>query len=106
LHSEEFFNAEVYPKVTFESTDVRKAGQTVKVFGDLTIMDHTENIMIILYNKGARTNPWGIEVYGFEGKFELKRSDYGLTWNKPLTNGGVLVSNKVKILASLQFSKS
>lgn len=106
LRSEEFFNAEKYPKVTFESTEVRKAGQTVKVFGDLTIMDQTENIMIILYNKGARTNPWGTEVYGLEGKFELKRSDYGLTWNKSLTNGGVLVSNKVKVMASLQFSKA
>lgn len=105
LRSEEFFNAEKYSKVTFESTEVRKAGQPVKVFGDLTIMNHTENIMIILYNKGVRTNPWGTEVYGFEGEFELKRSDYGLTWNKSLTNGGILVSNKVKVMASLQFSK-
>lgn len=104
LRSEEFFDADKYPKITFESTEVRKAGQTVKVFGDLTMLGHTENIMVILYNKGSERNPWGVDVYGFEGKFELNRNDYGLTWNKPLANGGVLVSNKVTIRAELQFS--
>ena len=48
------------------------------------------------YN-GSATDPYGNERVGFEGKAEILRSEWGLTWNAALETGGVLVSDKIKL---------
>ncbi|MBW8792042.1 MAG: YceI family protein, partial [Streptomyces sp.] len=43
---------------------------------------------------------------GFEGKAEIKRSDWGLTWNAALETGGVLVSEKIKLTFDISAIKN
>ncbi|GAA0660610.1 YceI family protein [Streptomyces thermocarboxydovorans] len=98
LRSAEFFDTEKYPTMTFRSTNAEAlGGDHYRITGDLTIRDVTKPITIDLEFNGAAKDPFGNERVGFEGKAEILRSDWGLTWNAALETGGVLVSDKIKL---------
>ena len=42
---------------------------------------------------------------GFEGTFEVKRSDYGITWNKALDKGGLALGDDVTVVIKLELNK-
>ena len=93
----DFFDVEQYPTITFRSTDFAVHGDTVDVTGDLTIKDVTSSVTIPFEFNGAATDPFGHERIGFEGKVDVSRADFGLTWNAALESGGFLVSDKVTL---------
>ncbi|MFG3494669.1 YceI family protein [Streptomyces sp. NPDC047928] len=98
LRSADFFDAEQYPLMTFRSTSAEALGGTdYRITGDLTIKDVTRPVTIDLEFNGSARDPFGNERVGFEGKAEILRSDWGLTWNAALETGGVLVSDKIKL---------
>lgn len=103
LRSEDFFEVEKYPNITFKSTDVKAVDEdTLRVTGDLTIKDVTKPVTIDFDFQGVVTDPWGNERAGLEGSVVVNRKDFGLQWNAALEAGGVLVSEKV----TLQFEVS
>ncbi|CAN5675746.1 hypothetical protein BH24ACT4_BH24ACT4_14120 [soil metagenome] len=55
------------------------------------------------YN-GAGRNPWGAVVVGFEGRIEIDREDFGLSWNQTLETGGVLVGKVATIDIAVEAS--
>ncbi|MFI6104069.1 YceI family protein [Streptomyces sp. NPDC051310] len=98
LRSADFFDAEQFPLMTFRSTSAEAlGGSDYRITGDLTIKGVTKPISIDLEFNGAAKDPFGNERVGFEGKAELLRSEWGLTWNAALETGGVLVSDKIKL---------
>ncbi|GHE83157.1 polyisoprenoid-binding protein [Streptomyces longispororuber] len=98
LKSADFFKTEEFPTMTFRSTGAEAlGGDDYRITGDLTILGTTRPITIDLEFNGAAKDPFGNERVGFEGKAELLRSDWGLTWNAALETGGVLVSDKIKL---------
>ena len=52
------------------------------------------------------TDPWGNERIGFELETVIDRRDFDLKWNQTLPNGGLLVSNEVKLLISVSAVKA
>jgi polyisoprenoid-binding protein YceI len=97
LRSADFLDVEQYPLVTFESTSLKPSGDEWKLTGDLTIRGVTRPVTFDLVFEGATTDPYGNTKAGFSAEGEIERRDWGLTWNVPLENGGVLVSEKFKI---------
>ncbi|MYR47063.1 YceI family protein [Streptomyces sp. SID5910] len=98
LKSADFFKTDEFPKMTFRSTKAEAlGGDDYRVTGDLTILGTTKPITIDLEFNGAAKDPFGNERVGFEGKAEILRSEWGLTWNAALETGGVLVSDKIKL---------
>ncbi|MFI6012907.1 YceI family protein [Streptomyces sp. NPDC051243] len=98
LKSADFFKIEEFPTMTFRSTSAEAlGGDDYRITGDLTILGTTKPITIELEFNGAAKDPFGNERVGFEGKAELLRSEWGLTWNAALETGGVLVSDKIKL---------
>ncbi|MFF8833697.1 YceI family protein [Streptomyces sp. NPDC015131] len=107
LRSADFFDAEQFPLMTFRSTRAEALGGTdYRITGDLTIKGVTRPITIDLEFNGAAKDPFGNERVGFEGKAELLRSDWGLTWNAALETGGVLVSDKIKLTFEISAIKN
>lgn len=104
LKSADFFDAETYPHITFASTVITKSGDDYKITGDFTIRDQTHPVTFDVEYNGKGTNPWGVEVYGFEAEAKIKREQFGLTWNAALETGGVLVGSDVKIHLDLEFN--
>ncbi|HEY4622363.1 MAG TPA: YceI family protein [Solibacillus sp.] len=102
LKSADFFDTDTFPSITFTSTNVEKDGDDYKVTGDLTIKDVTKPVTFDVEFGGKGTNPWGVEVYGFEASAKINREEFGLTWNQALETGGVLVGKDIKINVELE----
>ncbi|WP_416960251.1 YceI family protein [Streptomyces sp. Agncl-13] len=107
LKSADFFKTEEFPTMTFRSTSAEAlGGDDYRITGDLEILGTTKPITIDLEFNGAAKDPFGNERVGFEGKAEIMRSDFGLTWNAALETGGVLVSEKIKLNFDISAIKS
>ena len=105
LKSGDFFNAEEFPSVSFESTSFKKEGGDYKLSGNLTIKDVTKPVTLDVEFGGTAQDPWGNTKAGFSLSGKINRTDFGLTYNAALEAGGVMVSEEVKILGELQFVK-
>mgnify|MGYP003608133695 FL=1 len=96
LKSGDFFDIEKYPTITFKSTSIEAIdADSIEITGDLTIKDVTKQVTVPFEFTGAATDPFGNERIGFEGRTEVNRRDFNLTWNAALDTGGVLVSEKI-----------
>lgn len=104
LKSADFFDVENYPSIDFASKNITKDGDDYKVTGDLTIKNVTQSVTFDVEFGGKGTNPWGVEVYGFEGEAKINREDFGLTWNAALETGGVLVGKEIKIKVEFEIN--
>ncbi|HEV7863115.1 MAG TPA: YceI family protein [Acidimicrobiia bacterium] len=98
LRSGDFFDAEAWPTMSYQSRSVREAGKGRYILeGDLTIKGVTQPVPLELSFEGGGTDPWGGVRVGFSAKAELDREAFGLTWNQALETGGVVVGKKVTI---------
>lgn len=102
LKSADFFDAEQFPKITFESTSFDKT----KLKGNLTLHGITKPVTLETEFGGLMQDPWGNTKAGFSISGKINRKDWGLNWNAALETGGVLVSEDVKLAIELQFVKS
>lgn len=105
LVSPDFFNANKNPNITFESKEVKKRFGKLSVIGNLTINGVTKEVKIPVTINGPVTDPWGNEKIGVQGNLTIDRKDYGLTWNKTLDKGGVLIGEEVDIVLNIQGAK-
>jgi len=98
LQSADFFDAETYPELTFESTAVMAIDDdTFEIVGDLTMHGVTKPITLKAEIQGAETDPWGNERVGLEITGALNRSEWGMKFNQALGSGNLLVSDIVKL---------
>lgn len=98
LVSRDFFDAATYPRISFTSTAVQLASKDVyRMTGDLTIRNVTRPVVLELTYIGHVVDPFGYDRVGFDGTTTINRSDWGLTYNTRLAQGGSLVSEKVRL---------
>ncbi len=98
LLNADFFDSGKFPKMTFKSNKVvwNKKGNGLKIYGPLTIKDQTREVVLdATYNGSADFN--GVIKTSFTASTEIKRKDFGMTWNKTLDKGGLAVGDDVKI---------
>jgi polyisoprenoid-binding protein YceI len=106
LKGAEFFEADKFPKLSFTSTDFRKAGDGEFVLeGNLTIKDQTKPVKLNVSYGGTVKDPWGQIKAGFELTGTINRKDFGLTWHAVTEAGGAMVSDHVKLIANIQLVK-
>ncbi len=101
LKSDDFFNAEKFPKLTFES----KSFDGEKMVGDMTIRDVTKEITLDVDFNGIAVDPYGQTKAGFEAMGTINRKDFNLNWSAVTEAGSIVVSDKVRLIANLQFIK-
>ena len=98
LKNADFLDVEHYPDIVFALKKVTKlGGDTFSVTADLTIKDVTKEITLGYEHNGSAIDPYGNVKVGGTLTGSINRSDWGLVWNVPLGNGGVLVGDKVKL---------
>jgi polyisoprenoid-binding protein YceI len=105
LKGPEFFDAAKYPQIQFKSTKITKSGKGYKVVGELTIRGVTKPVTLDATLSEAVQNPWGKQVRASKLTGRIKRSDFGVSWNKALDKGGVLVGDEVTIEVKLELNK-
>jgi len=106
LKSDDFFNAEQFPKLSFVSTSVEKTGDDeLLVHGNLTIRDVTKPVTLKAEIGGTMVDFYGQTKVGFDVSGTIQRKDFNLSWDAVTEAGGVVVSNDVKLLLAVQFTK-
>lgn len=105
LKSADFFDVQKCPDITFKSNKVQKeSGDKYKVSGDLTMHCTTKPVTLeVAFTDQPVKTPFGTTVYAASASGKIKRSDWGLNWNKALESGGVIVSDEVKLDVDVEF---
>lgn len=97
LRSADFFDVEKFPAMTFKSKKVTRTGEnTADVAGDFTLHGVTKEVTLKAKFLGKGKGMGGELQSGWEAKTTIKRSEYGLTWNK-LVEGVAAVGDEVEI---------
>lgn len=102
LLSADFFDAEKFPKLTFQSTKVIRSGDTLNIVGDLTIKDVTKSVELTATVHGTTVGPDGKPVAAFDLTGTINRADFGLTWNTAIETGGFAVGDIVTFDMSIE----
>ena len=105
LKSEDFFAADKFPAMKFESTSFTPAGgSNYKLAGNLTIKDVTKPVVFDV-NYGGTANAMGKTKAGFKAKTSINRFDYNLKWDKATEAGGLVVSKDVELVVNVELNK-
>jgi len=105
LRGADFFDVKRFPKLTFKSTKIAKAGSGYKLTGNLTIRDVTKPVTLDATLSAPIKTPWGNQARAAKLTGKLKRSDFGLKWNKALEAGGVVVGEEVTLNITAEVTK-
>ncbi len=105
LKSDDFFNAEKYPTITFKSTSLKKvSGNKYVLEGDLTLRDVTKKVKFDVVYNGTVKDPYGNTKAGFKIVGVVDRLAYGLKWNT-LAESGPVVGKDVTFTVNLELKK-
>lgn len=106
LRSDDFFNAEQYPNLTFAAKGMEKKGNGEYVMnGEMTIRDVTKPVSLNVEFAGVAKDPWGQTKAGFTFEGKLNRKDFGLKFHVVNEAGDLLVSDEIKLLGEIQLLK-
>jgi len=101
LRSADFFEVAKFPKITFKSTKVEKAGEGLKVTGDLTIKGVTKAVVLDVTGPSAEIkDPWGNAKRGVSATTQINRKDFGVSYGPD-----AIVSDLVKIQIDAELTK-
>ncbi|MBK7256824.1 MAG: polyisoprenoid-binding protein [Ignavibacteriae bacterium] len=107
LRSDDFFNADKFPAITFTSTSFEKTGtDTYVIKGDLTIRDVTKPVVLNARYTGTVKDPRGNTKIGFKATTAINRFDFGVKWNKAVEAGGLVVGETVDITLLMEFAQA
>ena len=105
LKSDDFFNAEQFPQMKFQSTSFKPlGGNKYKLDGNLTIRDITKPVSFDVTYGGTINTQRGAKI-GFKANTTVNRFDYNLKWDRATEAGGLVVAKDVEIKINAQFNE-
>ena len=105
LQSPDFFDAERFPRLSFEANEISRSGDDLTIAGELTLKGHTEPVEIVGHITDPGPDPYGGERFGLQLEAKVDRTKFGLNWNNPLPSGDPALANEVTIIVDLQLVK-
>ena len=106
LRSADFLDSEHHPTIVFRSREVELIGDNEYcAMGDLTLRGVTRPVRLDVRYLGQWQTPWwegnvdkGPKTRaGFLATARINRHEFGVSWNAPLEQGGLVVGNDVYI---------
>ncbi len=105
LRAPDFFDAERFPELKFESRNIKRDGDRLEIEGEITIKGHTEPVLITGVIGEPIDDPYGGERFGLTLEAKIDRTAFGVSWNNPLPSGDPALSNEVTLIADLQLAR-
>jgi polyisoprenoid-binding protein YceI len=106
LKNSDFFDATTHPELVFEGERLEKLEEENYLLeGTLTMRGTSHPIKLNVENGGIITDPWGNTRVGFTVTGKIHRKDFGVSFGLGAETGNVMLSDEVKINASVQFVK-
>nr|WP_214448126.1 YceI family protein [Flavihumibacter rivuli] len=105
LKSDDFFNAEKFPTIKFESTSMQPLGNNkYKLNGNLTIRDVTKPVSFDVTYGGTINGQRGKKA-GFKATTTINRFDYNLKWDRATETGSLVVSKEVEVTIKVELDE-
>ena len=107
LRSQDFFNVEKFPTMTYKMKSYEKIGDNqYRAKGDLTLLGMTKEIVLTgTFNGLVPKDPMGNTRAGFSAHGKINRQDFGMKWSKTLDTGGLVVGDDVDINLEIEVIK-
>jgi len=106
LISQDFFDAEQYPKMTFKSKSLKRiSDDDYKLVGNLTVKGVTKEVSFDVEFGGTASDFYGNTKAGFEIIGKINRKEFGLTWDGVTEAGSIVVGEDIKLIVNAQFTK-
>ena len=102
IRSADFFEVETYPTMTYRSTGIREDGGEFVIDGELTLKGVTKSVPLTLELNGFGPDPFGGTRAGFTATGELSRSEFNVSFNAPMANGGAVVADKISLSLEIE----
>jgi polyisoprenoid-binding protein YceI len=95
-------DAEKYPQITFRSTGLRRRGSVLELSGELSLRGVTKPFAFEVSEISAEHRDLqGTQRFGASARGSLKRSEFGITFNRLLEAGGVAISDEITLSVDL-----
>jgi polyisoprenoid-binding protein YceI len=106
LKNGDFFDADNYPQLTFESTKLAKLDDENYILeGTLSMRGISKPVSLEVEFGGTTIDPWGGTRAGFSVNGKINRSDFGISFGMVSETGGLLLGDAVKLSGEVQFVK-
>ncbi len=108
LRTNDFLDASTYPELTLKSTKVERVSDSeLRVWADLTIRGVTKNVPfdVEFYGTQPGMAPDTVAL-GLSASAVIDRRDFGVSFNRALDNGGLVVGNKVTLEIEVEATKA
>jgi polyisoprenoid-binding protein YceI len=107
LKSDDFFNAEKFPKMSFVSKSMKPlGGNKYALTGDLTLRDVTKTVTFDVTFGGQINTQNGGAKAGFKAKTTIDRLAFGLKWDRALETGSLVVGKDVDVTILVEMDKA
>lgn len=99
LKGPEFFDVEKHKQITFTASTIGASNTDGEsdLWGTITIKGIKKKVKMKVEFGGIVRDPWGIEKAGFTITGKINRADFGVSWNKHLHAGGLMICEQIKI---------
>ena len=103
LRAADFLDVAKYPKITFQSTKVKKVSDgKLAVTGNLTIKNVTKKVTLQVDGPSEAVFARGKNHKGVTAKVVINRQDFGVSYSKKINTGGLVVGNDIDITIDLE----
>lgn len=98
LRSADFFSAEQYPELRFESSRIEAVDEdTLRIIGELSMNGVTREVELHAEIGGTEVGSQGEDRIGLEITGQISRREFGMKFNAALGSGNAVVADKVKL---------
>jgi polyisoprenoid-binding protein YceI len=106
LRSADFFDVEKFPTITFKSKRAEPSGSgRFKLTGDLTMHGVTKEVVLDVEGPSPEIRQGPNRRIGASATTTISRKDFGLTWNRAVETGGVVVGDEVTITLDVELTR-
>jgi len=107
LKGPNFFDVAKYPTITFKSKKIEANGEgKYKLTGDLTLHGVTKEVTLDVEGPSTQVkDPHGNIHIGAHATTTINRQDFGLTFNRTIDTGGLMIGNDVSITIDVEVVK-
>lgn len=104
LFSPDFFDAERYPEIVYESSSLKVRDGALTSEGTLSVKGQTVPVTATGRFAGPTVTLGDVEKVGIDLETTVDRDAIGLAWNAPLPAGGVVLGKDVTITVTLELA--
>ncbi len=104
LISEDFFNVEKFPGMTFISKSMIQIDEkNFKLTGELTLLGVKRTVVLETSYGGTIVDPYGNTRTGWRAITTINRFDYGMNRSRFLDAGGLIAGEEIDIIIDAEF---